>query len=400
MTHTGIDELKSYYPGQRYSSGEMERRYEAIRKKLAALDYDCLLVYGQGYNDHANVRYLSDYEQMGFSYVIVPRSGPLTLFYGFTWCHDPTARIMSVIPDVRYIRDRAGEVLADELRKRGLAASRIAVPACTGPAYTIALPPADHFDALRKALPKATFVSEPFFLDEIRMIKSREEIARTERAAAIGDQAMRAVIGAMAEGVTDADLYRAAQRKTMDMGGQWKFAIVGSTPMSKPNLITPYQLPLKRRISRGDIFITEIGTAYGACESLITRPISLGPPTKQYLELFDIARESFNIMYEAMRPGKTERDLWEARTPILKRGLKFQILAHGMSPMEPYLTAEEDLIRPYTLQEGMVISLEPKPYIGEHYTGDGIGMFLSDTVVIEKNGPRDLNKLPMEFFQV
>lgn len=400
MNHSAIEELKSYYPGPRYSKTEMERRYEAIRRKLAATDYDCLLVYGQGYTDHANVRYLSDYEQMGFSYVIVPRSGPLTLFYGFTWCHDPTARIMSVIPDVRYIRDKAGEVLADELRRRGLSEAKIAVPACTGPAYTIALPPADHFDALRKALPKASFVSEPFFLDEIRMIKSAEEIERTERAAAAGDEAMRAVIAAMAEGVTDADLYRAAQRRTMELGAQWKFAIVGSTSMSKPNLITPYQLPLKRRISRGDIFITEIGTAYGWCESLITRPISLGPPTKQYLELFDVARESFNIMYEAMRPGNTERDLWEARTPILKRGLKFQILAHGMSPMEPYLTAEEDLIRPYTLQEGMVISLEPKPYIGEHYTGDGVGMFLSDTVVIEKNGPRNLNKLPMEFFQV
>lgn len=397
--HTGIDELKSYYPHPRYSEAEMKRRYAAVGRNLKASDLDCLLVYGQGM-DHANIRYLSDYEQMGFSYILVPRSGPPTLFYGFAPAHDPTARIMSVIPDVRFAGQDAGGALAEELKRRGLGKARIAVAGCTGPSYTIALPPADHFDRLRSELPKASFVSAPFFVDEIRMVKSPEEIARYERAAAIGDEVMRAVIEGVAEGVTDYDLVRIAQRKTAELGGAWTFQIIGSTPMDRPNLITPHKVPLRRPIRRGDVVITEIGTAFGGCEAQTIRPIAFGPPTQQYRDLYNLTLEVYNRLCDALRPGKTSRDLWAAGDPIRKRGLKYQILAHGLSPMEPYITALDDLIRPYALEEGMLIEVEPKPYIGEHFTGDGVGMFIGNSVLVTANGPRTLQKLPLEFFQV
>ena len=330
--YSAINELKSYYPYPRYSEAEMERRYTAVREKLKASNLDCLLVYGQGM-DHANIHYLSDYEQMGFSYILAPQSGPLTLFYGFAPAHDPTARIMSVIPDVRYVGQEAGPTLAEDLRQRGLSEGRIGVTGCTGPAYTIALPPADHFDALRSELPKASFVSVPFFLDEIRMVKSPEQIARYERAAAIGDEVMRAVIEGVAGGITDYDLVGLAQLKTAELGGRWTFQIIGSTPMDQPNLITPHIIPLRRPIRRGDIVITEIGTACGGCEAQTIRPIAFGPPTDQYRDLFDLTLEVYNRLCDAVRPGKTSQDLWAAGDPIRKRGLKYQILAHGLSPM-------------------------------------------------------------------
>ena len=79
--HSAIADLKSYYPYPRYSEAEMERRHKAVRNRLETSNLDCLLVYGQGI-DNANIRYLSDFELVGFSYILVPQSGPLTLFYG------------------------------------------------------------------------------------------------------------------------------------------------------------------------------------------------------------------------------------------------------------------------------------------------------------------------------
>jgi hypothetical protein len=176
---------------------------------------------------------------------------------------DGKVALVVVDMEASTIRDRAGEgsdiaawrefrfdamaVLADVLKRHGLAAARIGVELDY-------LPAADFAD-LGGLLPQAQFVPAQALLARLRQIKTPHEIEILRRLSRIADRAIVEAFGAVAAGATEMDLAAALTRGVYKQGAEYfKLMIVATGERS----VFPNVGPTARVLRRGDICRVEI----------------------------------------------------------------------------------------------------------------------------------------------
>ncbi len=131
-----------------------------------------------------------------------------------------------------------------------------------------------------KSFTGASFVDATDILAEVRLIKSREEIAWFRKGAALTDMAFEALEKKAKAGMTDFQLAAIIANGYMPKGGGPKLIFIGSTSMSQPHLIFPCQFPSHRKVRKGDIILTELSADYEMYPGQAHRPITVGvPPT-------------------------------------------------------------------------------------------------------------------------
>jgi len=399
------EDRKKYYP--RFSDQEYRRRYRKIREYMDRFNIDCLVIYGDaGKRDHnqANGRYVSNYaDYEAYSYVVFPRDGDPTVFE-YLSTHLQRVRNISVIGDVRWAGLNVGKSIADQIVELGLEKANIGIVGVGSEPFKTQSLPADHYDTLKKELPKAHFTNATSWFEEIRIIKSAEEIEFLRKGAELTDLAMDCLVKAVRPGKKEYELVADTWCEPLRKGGSLCFQLLESVPMSDVRMWMPgpcLSSPSNRTIKRGDLIITEISVSYdGYCGQLI-RPIALGKPTKELQDLFNVSVEVYEGIRKVLRPGKTENDVLKAAKPFVDAGLKWQILLHGWDQnlMPPVIGAIAPSVEggrpPFEFKENMVVVNEPNPY-NERDTG----MFIGEVNVVTKRGGQSLHKYPLEFITI
>ncbi|MGN6732127.1 MAG: aminopeptidase P family N-terminal domain-containing protein [Candidatus Binatia bacterium] len=111
----------------RFSTTEYTRRYTAIREAMDRENLAALLI--SGARGSSEVHYLSNYLAQSPCWLLFPRSDNPAVFIHF-FNHQPCAKAQSVIDDVRWYGPAPMPSVTDELRKRGLAKTKIGLVAC------------------------------------------------------------------------------------------------------------------------------------------------------------------------------------------------------------------------------------------------------------------------------
>ena len=111
---------KELFP--RFSDAECARRYSAIRDAMEKDNFDAILI--SGARGSSEVHYLSNYLAQSPCWLLFPREGEATVFIHF-FNHQPCAKAQSVVEDVRWYGPTPMPTLAEEIRRRNLAKSRI-----------------------------------------------------------------------------------------------------------------------------------------------------------------------------------------------------------------------------------------------------------------------------------
>ncbi|MGH7308477.1 MAG: aminopeptidase P family N-terminal domain-containing protein, partial [Candidatus Rokuibacteriota bacterium] len=97
----------------RLPQAEYARRYAEVRRRMRERGLDVLIVYGDSGShggNHANVKYLSNYQDPVASYLVVPLQGEPALYIS-NRLYLPYARRMSVVPETDAVDyDPAGKV--------------------------------------------------------------------------------------------------------------------------------------------------------------------------------------------------------------------------------------------------------------------------------------------------
>ena len=108
--------MRDFYP--RFTDAEFARRRGLAAGLMDELGLSCLLVYGDSghcYMNQANVRWLANYADHQYNYVVLPRDGEPTLFMSIPNMQ-PGAAAISAVEDVRWSvggrRDLASSVAA------------------------------------------------------------------------------------------------------------------------------------------------------------------------------------------------------------------------------------------------------------------------------------------------
>src|SRR6185369_16918889 len=199
--------------------------------------------------------------------------------------------------------------------------------------------------------------------------KSGAELAYIREASRIADVAMRVFASSLAEG-----------RSELEVAGKVYHALLtsGSGLAASPiNLVSgerscfSHGAPTLRRLRRGDFGSVEYGATCKRYTATIGRQFSIGPPTSRMRELYDLVRRASDACIAQIRAGVPAVVPHEAaRRVIAEAGLdhcRVHTTGYGLAPGFPPTWGEPLHLlggSQYTLQSGMVVTVEPPVFIG------------------------------------
>jgi D-alanyl-D-alanine dipeptidase len=158
---------------------------------------------------------------------------------------------------------------------------------------------------------------------------------------------------------------------------------------SGPNAASPHHHPGERVISEGDSVVVDFGgTVDGYCSDT-TRTFHVGPPSAEYVEVYEVVKAAQQAGVDAVRPGVAAQDVDAvARRVIDDAGYgKWFIhrLGHGIGldvHEDPYLVNGNEQV----LEPGMTFSVEPGIYLPGK-----LGVRIEDIVHCTPDGADRLN---------
>lgn len=416
--------LFDYVP--QLSLQERNRRWDRTRKKMLMSGFDALVFLG---NDiywgmgMANLRYMLQVDSQIGADALFPLVGEPVVWNAVAHMNRPTNMYLSVQKWVSDFRARGGmPAVVDELRVRGLDHSRIGLVGFSSTIQTT--PTLLHSDvlALRKLLPAAEFVDASALLQEMRMVKSEEEIGMLRKAGGIARMVVDAMVNTARPGVTDAAVYAEMVRTQIANGAEPNiFNLFAAGPVEHPSnelwhLLHGCEQPLTpsmRPLQNGDILVSEWHTKYGGYRCHTEYTVYLGKVApKELLHIWDVSVECLHASKEALTAGRTIGEAVEMiRKPARKAGLDWVELGfHAMgtaSPEFPTVIYERGYgsnslnshgITEMVLEEGMCFGNNIDLH-NSRWKPD-VGCMLSDFMVVRPKQAECLIGTPLELAQV
>jgi Xaa-Pro aminopeptidase len=364
------------------SEGEIKRRCDAIRAKMEESGFAALVVFSQVQTGYAGaVRYISNYHlTTRKEYLVFPLSGDPILLVP-TIGQQFYARSNSWINDVRSCGEEGAVVeIAKVLRALKVDDEAIGV---VGLKNTM---PYNDYEWLKKELPKTFLKDATDLLQEIRMVKSREEIDSIQETADIADRCYEKLLEILGPGRDEREIMGHINKVLAESGVE-DVLILTAKGAAFPGFINH---PGPYTFRKGDhyVFSVEISGPSGYWTQ-IARPVCLGTSTARYRRLFEVATDALSVGLSRLLPGNKIGEVAGAvADTVSQEGFKTGLwCGHGMGldvGESPGLFPESALV----LKEGMVITIHPHVM-----SQDGKeGIFLGDTFVLEKEGTRNFSR--------
>lgn len=248
-------------------------------------------------------------------------------------------------------------------------------------------------ERLRDALDVSEFADLDQELRRRRLLKTPEEIALLERAAAITDEVCAATLASLRPGASELEVAGAVLGRIADAGAEPSFPPL---IQSGPNSALPHLGPTPRRLEPGDLVVVDIGAAWRGYKADITRMAVLGEPAPRQREVHDLVLRAHDAGIAAIRPGVLAGDVDAAARAVIEAagagGRFIHRTGHGLGldgHEDPNFTPGEKTV----LEAGMVATVEPGVYV----PGWG-GVRIEDDVVVEPAGARALTALEHGLF--
>jgi Xaa-Pro aminopeptidase len=386
---------------ERFSDQEYRRRHQALRKTMAALALDALIVGGgpSHWSSGGGMLWLTGHFEWHAlaCYVLVPRDGEPVLVYSMGGSHIETTRNVAWVKDVRPSRNgRFGEVLVEAIKEKGLSRGRIGHPPID-PRHLDYMPVNQYRD-IEEGLPDAELVLIDDVFHELMMVKSPEELECVRRAGRLCVDAFVAMVERARPEVTEESLRAAAASAIVEGGGDVDFLIIASTSTRDPHLIFGSPRPSRRVLRGGDVVLNELAAGYRGYTAQIGMPIFVGEPEPSARTFFEqITLPGFLKMAQELAPGRTLADIEAAGRFFRDNGYQSRpILLHGIDLVtsEPHVYVGDE--KDEELQPGQVVMLEPNPI-----RSDGrLGMFFGHTFIITDEGSEMVTGGPLEMIVV
>jgi len=394
-----------------FSDEEYQRRYDLIRAGMVEKGLDCLLVYGisRGMGmepGQTNVVYLTSVASWSQTYVIFPLHDEPTMFI-ISGNQVKNIRTMSAIKDVRPggsftrtggLRGTAGPV-AERLKELGLAKRHIGIVGDSG-WLNINLPHDAHIH-ITEALPEASFEVLTQWYENLRLVKSEEEIARMRRSAAITDAVYEVMVNATHPGVRPCDLYKIMSHTALDMDAKLTLGHVGRTPMSDPDMDYPHYYPLTTPIEMGDVVMTEVAAGIGGYYGKIWGTFFVGEPTPEYEKMFALGVKTSHDLHAAIKPGVRVGELTSlCLDTIQDEGYNAKTSITGWSTWNepPDVRGAGDHVTDsdFVFQKNTCISVTGWPSNAD----ESMGIWLGDVCLVTDNGAENLHKYPIRAIRI
>jgi Xaa-Pro aminopeptidase len=409
---------RDYLP--QLSRTERDRRWSALRTAMEKQGLDCLFIWANNRSwgiGLQNFRYVTHVGAREGIALFTLKRDPI-VFAGNPHYYIPYnifAEHQNWTSDVRPLSGGIGPVV-DAIKELGLEKGRFGVVDTRGE-LTYHTIPYEPFRQMLEALPGAKFQNATMLVEEIRMIKSAEEITLMQRSGDIAQAMVQKMVETCRPGVPEAEVY-AEMHKTLLMNGgeDYVFNIFDSGNLDDTDLHLQHGKenplsPTMRMLRPRDIIMTEFHSNYGGYLTGCEKSVYLGKPPQQLRDLHELCLEAFDQGTAAMKPGNLFTDAVEAfRKPVLKAKMDFIELGlhgHGIGspefPTRVYKatsghTLAGSAVDKIVLQENMVFGTNID--IHDPAWRTDVGLMFGDTVVVTAKGPRSLINTPRDLEKV
>jgi Xaa-Pro aminopeptidase len=345
------------------ANNEFEQRRQTVSSGLAVRKLDALLV-----SFSPNLRYLSGFTGSSGALLVLPGKSIL-----FT---DPRYTIQAGQEATCQVRIAKGPLLLDVAAAiRRLGVMRIG--------YEPARMTCEVMESLKSRLPlKASLEPTPGWIEELRMVKSEDEIARIRRSVETNSRAFEQVAARVRPGMKEQDLAAELEYRMRRLGAEkpsFETIVAGGARSALPHA-QPTAAPLRT----GGLVVVDMGAVQDGYCSDMTRMLFLGKPGSKVKQAYRAVLEAQAAAIDAVRAGVGAAKVDAAARRVLKGYGLDRAFIHstghglGLEIHEPPRIGKRDKA---TLQKGMAVTIEPGVYL----EGFG-GIRIEDTIVVTERG--------------
>jgi Xaa-Pro aminopeptidase len=381
-----------------FSVEEMNRRLAAFREGLAARQIDAAFLHTSD-----NVYYLSGVPLLsGWGrpmWMAVGSEDRVTLIGAMIEIEN--METYSRITDIRAYDDSENvwqaslQLVRDAIAGWGRAPAQIGVE--------LSLMPISAHGAIQAAFPTASLVEVGDLLNEMRIIKSAEELRLLRLGGDIARIGASAFLEALSDNVTELAVAAHAVAQ-MDRALAALYPQGGSSTyaycQAGDHTLTPHLHPTGRRIHRGDLIgLNVFPVIWGYCMEL-ERTFVYGDASAAQQRAIEAVNEAFTTCKERLAPGVRMSDVDLLARDVLRRHGYERYIRHGTGHPHGIMIGaagreESGELRAYnanTLRAGMVNSVEPGVYLPD------VGGFRhSDVMALTDDGAVCLTDFPIAF---
>jgi Xaa-Pro aminopeptidase len=370
------------------STGELERRWKAVREMMKRDHIDYLIIRNDESFLGGPIKWFTDLPATNNYPVtaIFPADEEMTFISHGTpapgepgpppWAVRGVKKRLSsnYFPSALYTNSYDAELAVGVLKEK-----KDAVIGLVGKAFI----PLSFYEYLTKDLPGAKFLDATDPIDHLMAIKSPEEIELIKSVAALQDKAMEHVRKTIRPGKKEYEVFADAQYACSLQGSYRYVILVGSGRQGTAVPFLPPQFQ-NRTIQEGDqvSLLIEVNGPSGLWTEL-GRVITMGKPSQELQDAFGTALDAQKISLDLLKPGASPKDAWDANNAFLQKKGFFperRAYAHGQG----YHFVERPLIRndePMKIKAGMNLTVHPTAANRTVWAG------LTDNYIITESGP-------------
>ena len=368
-------------------NNELTQRQEVVQDLMAREDFMALVM-----SSAANIQYFTGVTEPSIhacGAVIIPRTGQPVL--AVMWVDKEAA--MEAVQDFTvhsYTPATQGKVVSEVLES---------LNAVGGPIGVDEIAMEYLGNSLRRALADIELVDVYRTIEELRAVKSEQEIHDIQKACEISEQGMRIAQESLKPGITELEVAAVAEQHMIALGSDTMRHDIIVASGSRARLL--HGFATQKRIEPGDLVAIDLGAVYRGYCSDIARTFIVGKPDGKILSAFEILREAQEAVLAMLRPSVPFREIEavvQAVTgPTTHRLIGFVGHSLGLQvEEEPRLQSKGSEDAGPMIKKNMIVAF----FQGSIKAEQNLGIRLEDTVLVTASGAEMLASYPRELFSV
>ncbi len=385
------------------SSAELARRWSLARAALKKAELDAIVLQSAEDWMGGYTRWFTDMPATN-AYprsVIFPAEGLMTScevgIFGGGWEYEgnhPEFRGMgrrvstpSFNGAVDYTGRYDAELMAGEIRRHNYC--RVGLVGPNGMYHGFA-------QGLKDLLPDVRWTDATDMIDDLKAVKSAEEIACIRKTAAMQDAVMTELLAYVRPGMKEFEVAAYMQYLTTLRGGMQGLYNVMAAPPGQPSFVKP-KFMQSRDIQKGDVVGIMIEcNGPGGFYTHLFRFAVVGDAPSEIKDALALVPEAEQNVPDRLKPGASCKDVFEAHNAFMRAHRlpeEKRILCHGQG----YEMVERPLVRQdgsMSVCENMNLGLHASMLVGRNFMSN------TNNFVIGPHGPERVHKMPQQLFEI
>jgi Xaa-Pro aminopeptidase len=233
-------------------------------------------------------------------------------------------------------------------------------------------------------------------VEEMRRVKTPEEIAWLRQAADLADRGYQQFAKVCQRGMAEFELVAEVEGFVKAHGAEDNFMLVASGGIE----VTGMKPPTAREFESGDCVTTELTPQINGYYAQICRTLVIGAPNERQLQAYSIFAEAQQAAQDLLRPGVDISDVARVQNDVFRKhgfgeytGPQYtRVRGHNLGLYPDELPHVLENVH-YNVKAGMVIIAHPNTYLP--LSGY---MVFGDTLLVTDTGCVSLNKTEKKLF--